>query len=97
MANSKGCVENLKPFKKGLSGNPTGQRKLRSPEQVIERSFHKAERIIIEDLREAAKRLTDKALKALEECSTTKSVRSQRKFLRLKRLSIAAGASRRSR
>jgi hypothetical protein len=59
MANSKGCVENLKPFKKGLSGNPTGQRKLRSPEQVIERSFHKAERIIIEDLREAAKRLTD--------------------------------------
>jgi hypothetical protein len=68
MANlhAKGRIENLKPFKKGVSGNPTGRRKPRKPEDVIKAALDEAQVIIIEDLREAAKRLTHKALRNLE-------------------------------
>jgi hypothetical protein len=63
MANprAKGRIENLKPFKKAVSGNPGGRRKPRKPEEVIEAALDETQLVIIEDLREAAKRLTGKA------------------------------------
>jgi hypothetical protein len=67
MANmhSKGHVENLKHFKKGVSGNPGGRPKARDPEEIIEKAVRKANVAIIEDLREAAKLLTAEALETV--------------------------------
>jgi hypothetical protein len=62
MANphAKGRIENLRPFPKGKSGNPGSRRKPREPQDVIEAAYKEAEVIIIEDIREAVKRLTGK-------------------------------------
>jgi hypothetical protein len=59
---------NLRPFQKGQCGNPKGRgaKKPREPQDVIEAAYKEAEVIIIEDIREAAKRLTGKALRKLE-------------------------------
>jgi hypothetical protein len=59
---------NLRPFQKGQCGNPKGRgaKKPREPQDVIEAAYREAEVIIIEDIREAAKRLTGKALRKLE-------------------------------
>jgi hypothetical protein len=68
MANphATGRIENLRPFPKGVSGNPGGRRKPREPQDVIEAAYKEAEVIIVDDIREAAKRLTGKALRKLE-------------------------------
>jgi hypothetical protein len=62
-------LANLKRYPKGITGNPKGRtpRARQKPEKISAKAIEKAERTIIEDLREAAKRLTDKALKAIEE------------------------------
>lgn len=67
----KGLIANLKPWKKGQSGNPAGIRKPCDPEvfelRRADRIFLKSETAIIENLSESAKRLAAKALFALED------------------------------
>jgi hypothetical protein len=65
--NAKGRVENLCQFRKGQSGNTSGKAKPKKPEDVIKAAYDEAQDLIVADLCEAARRLTRKALKALED------------------------------
>jgi hypothetical protein len=59
---------NLRPFQKGQCGNPKGRgvKKRREPQNVIEAAFKEVEVIIVEDIREAARKLTGKAIRKLD-------------------------------
>jgi hypothetical protein len=60
-------LANLKRYPKGTTGNPKGRtpQAQRDPRKIIEKAIEKAEIVIIEDLREAAKLLTAEALETV--------------------------------